>query len=50
LGHPIINAAGKVEIGDSTWPVKGPDLLTGTRVRVIGVDGVAFIIEHAENS
>ena len=45
LEEPIINGVGKVVVDDSTWRVKGPDLPTGTRVRVIGVDGTVFIVE-----
>jgi len=48
LDHPIVNGVGKVEVDDSTWRVKGPDLPAGTRVRVVGVDGVIFIIEPAD--
>jgi membrane protein implicated in regulation of membrane protease activity len=49
LEHSIVNGVGKVEVDDSTWRVKGPDLAAGTRVRVTGVDGVVFIVESAEN-
>ena len=45
LDHPIVNGVGKVEVDDSTWRVKGPDLPAGTRVRVTDVDGVIFIVE-----
>jgi len=44
----IINGVGKVEVDDSTWRVKGPDLPVGTRVKVTGVDGVVFIVSRAE--
>lgn len=48
LEHAIVNGVGKVEVDDSTWRVKGPDLPAGTRVRVTGVDGVVFIVESAD--
>lgn len=48
LDHPIVNGVGKIEVDDSTWRVKGPDLAAGTRVRVTGVDGVVFIVESAD--
>ncbi len=48
LDHPIVNGVGKVEVDDSTWRVKGPDLPQGTRVRVVGVDGVVFVVESAD--
>lgn len=50
LEHPIVNGDGKVEVDDSTWRVKGPDLPAGTRVRVVGIDSVVFIVESAESS
>jgi membrane protein implicated in regulation of membrane protease activity len=50
LSHAIKNGVGKVEVDDSTWRVKGPDLPVGTRIRVVGVDGVVFIVENAEDS
>jgi membrane protein implicated in regulation of membrane protease activity len=48
LDHPIVNGVGKIDVDDSTWRVKGPDLEAGTRVRVVGVDGVVFVVESAE--
>jgi len=48
LENPIENGVGKVEVDDSTWRVKGPDLPAGTRVRVTGVDGVIFVVESAD--
>ena len=48
LDHAIINGVGKVEVDDSTWRVKGPDLPAGTRIRVTGIDGTIFIVERAD--
>ena len=50
LAHPIVNGVGKVEVDDSTWRVKGPDLAAGTRVRVTDVDGVVFVVENADTA
>ena len=50
LDHPIVNGVGKVVVDDSTWRVKGPDLPAGTHVRVVGVDGVVFIVESADSA
>jgi membrane protein implicated in regulation of membrane protease activity len=50
LDEPIVNGVGKVEVDDSTWRVKGPDLPAGQRVRVTGVDGVVFVVESADPS
>lgn len=48
LDQPIVNGVGKVQVDDSTWRVKGPELPAGTPVRVLGVDGVVFVVERAE--
>ncbi len=48
LDHPIVNGIGKVVVDDSTWRVKGPDLPSGRRVRVVGVEGVIFVVEPVE--
>jgi len=50
LEQAIVNGVGKVEVDDSTWRVKGPDLPAGTHVRVVGVDGTVFVVESAESS
>ena len=50
LENPIVNGEGKVEVDDSTWRVKGPDLPAGHRIRVTGVDGVIFVVESADPS
>ncbi len=50
LDEPIVNGVGKVEVDDSTWRVKGPDLPAGHRIRVTGVDGVVFVVESAESA
>jgi len=48
LDQAIVNGVGKVEVDDSSWRVKGPDLPAGTRVKVTGVDGVVFIVTRAD--
>ncbi len=48
LDRAIVNGVGKVEVDDSSWRVKGPDLPAGTRVEVTGVDGVVFIVTRAD--
>jgi hypothetical protein len=50
LDQPIVNGVGKVQVDDSTWRVKGPELPAGVDVRVVGVDGVVFVVERAEQT
>ena len=41
----IENGRGKVRVGDTLWPVEGPDCPTGTSVRVVRVNGLMLIVE-----
>ena len=47
LEAPLAGGEGRVRIDDSSWRVTGPDLPTGTRVRVIRVDGTTLVVEAA---
>jgi hypothetical protein len=48
LGEPIADGHGRVRIDDTTWRVVGPDLPSGTRVRISGADGTVLSVEKAE--
>ena len=45
LSEPIVNGSGRVRVGDSTWGVSGADMPSGTRVKVVGVDGSTLRVE-----
>lgn len=45
LEAPIVNGRGKIRVDDTQWRVEGPDLETGEKVKVIGVDGVVLKVE-----
>lgn len=47
LETDIVNGHGRAQVGDSHWAVEGPDLPSGTRVRVTGVNGVVLKVERA---
>jgi len=47
VSDPIIDGAGRVRIGDGTWPAHGPDLPTGAHARIIGIAGSTAIVEPA---
>ncbi len=42
LEEPVVNGVGKLRVDDTTWKIQGPDCAAGTRVRVVGVDGVVL--------
>ena len=48
LDAPIVNGVGKVNIDDSTWKIRGEDIVAGTKVRVTAVDGTILMVEAEE--
>jgi len=48
LDGPIVNGLGKIRVDDSTWKISGADCLAGTKIRVVGVDGVVLQVEPAD--
>ena len=47
LEQGIVAGRGRVKIDDAFWVVEGPDLATGTSVRIVGTDGVNLHVEAA---
>lgn len=47
LEKAIENGTGTVNVDDSRWNVRGPDLPSGTKIKVISVDGVNLVVEAA---
>ena len=47
LEQGIVDGRGRIKIGDAFWVVEGPDLATGTHVRITGTDGVNLHVEAA---
>lgn len=45
LTNPLKDGHGVHKIGDTQWRLKGPDLPEGTKVKVVGLDGNALIVE-----
>lgn len=48
LQDPIVNGRGRIKVDDSTWKIGGIDCAQGTKVRVVGVDGVVLLVEVVE--
>jgi membrane protein implicated in regulation of membrane protease activity len=44
----IEHGRGRVAVGDSVWPARGPDAAEGARVRVVGADGTCLRVEPLE--
>ena len=47
LHEGISGGRGKIKAGDSLWLVSGPDLPAGSRVKVVGQEGVLLKVEAA---
>ena len=47
LVAPIVNGRGRIEVGDSSWAVAGPELPAGRIVEVTGVDGAVLQVRAA---
>lgn len=43
----IENGRGRAKVGDGEWPVRGPDVAEGAKVRVISADGGLLVVEAA---
>jgi membrane protein implicated in regulation of membrane protease activity len=48
LSRPIVDGQGQIRVDDTNWRVTGPDLPSGTRVRVAGADGAVLAVERVE--
>lgn len=48
LDEAIVDNVGKVKLDDTSWKVEGDDLPAGTRIKVVGVDGVVLKVSRAE--
>ena len=48
LGEPIIDGKGRIRIDDTRWRVTGPDLPSGSRVRVISADGPMLTVVRSD--
>ena len=47
LDQPILAGRGRVQLGDGSWIVTGPDMAAGSRVRVAAVHGNELRVEPA---
>jgi len=47
LEATMTSGEGRIRVGDSSWRVTGPELLAGTEIRVVRVDGATLVVEKA---
>ena len=48
LAEPIVDGVGHIRINDSNWRITGPNLPSGSRVRVVGTDGSMLTVEQVD--
>lgn len=44
LKEPIVDGRGRLTIEDTVWEIEGPDIPTGTRIKVTAVSGMSLIV------
>jgi membrane protein implicated in regulation of membrane protease activity len=49
IGEPIVDGTGRVRIDDTTWRITGPDMPSGTRVRIVAADGALLTVTPFED-
>jgi membrane protein implicated in regulation of membrane protease activity len=47
LGEPIVDGKGRIRVDDTVWRVTGPDMPSGSRIKVTGADGTVLKVERA---
>lgn len=45
LDATMTGGEGRIRVGDSSWRVIGPELLAGSEVRVVRVEGATLVVE-----
>jgi len=45
LAEPLVGGQGRIRIDDTMWRVTGPDLPSGTQVRIARADGALLTVE-----
>jgi len=43
--EPIVGGQGRVKVRDGVWNARGPDLPSGVRVKIVGVEGSFLVVE-----
>ncbi|HEY5797176.1 MAG TPA: NfeD family protein [Bosea sp. (in: a-proteobacteria)] len=47
LDATMTGGEGRIRVGDSSWRVTGPELLAGSEIRVVRVEGATLVVEKA---
>jgi membrane protein implicated in regulation of membrane protease activity len=47
LSEPVVDGRGRIRVDDTVWRITGPDMPSGSRVKVVGADGSVLRVEKA---
>ena len=47
LEATMLGGEGRIRVGDSSWRITGPELLAGSEVKVVRVEGATLVVEKA---
>jgi membrane protein implicated in regulation of membrane protease activity len=47
LDATMTGGEGRIRVGDSSWRITGPELLAGSEVRIVRVEGATLVVEKA---
>lgn len=47
LDQPILGGRGRIQLGDGSWSVTGPDMVAGAKIRIAAVNGTELRVEPA---
>ena len=45
LAEPIVDGRGRIRVDDTNWRITGPDMPSGSRVRIASADGAKLVVE-----
>ena len=45
LKQPIKDGRGRMQMGDASWVINGPDLEVGEQVEIVAVQGISFVVK-----
>ena len=46
LGEPIVDGKGRIRVDDTVWRIVGPDMPSGSRIKVVDADGAVLKVER----
>ena len=48
LTDPIQDGVGRIQVGDTSWMIAGRDMPSGTKIKIVGFDGIILSADELE--